>query len=262
MLCAVLDFFLECSFYGHMVLDGIIDVVGLWYVVNLSYFISLFEYEVAIIQDVCQKSMPFDIDFEESFHIHVFDIIDEEKARMYEYDRVFCYEENPSSIVDTIEDQASKNIIHSDEERREEDIGTEFTRKHHIVSIKYIDQNPDRYERNDKFRRHKKQEYAMSMYFQVSGVHRKYDKKIVVLWTQKEGDDEDREDIGNHTEKNRSGPRISVTINEKCFIKGIYALFGPFIDHINPMEYKIHSTEPYNRICQEDHDKVCHDCVI
>jgi hypothetical protein len=82
------------------------------------------------------------IDLEKSFHIHVFDIIDEKKARMDKDYRVLRNEHNPSSIVYGIEYEASKNIVYPYKEGWQEYIITKFMRKYQVISIKYPYQYP------------------------------------------------------------------------------------------------------------------------
>lgn len=123
--------------------------------------VALFEEEVSIVQYIREEPMSLDIDLQYTFHIHEFDIIDEEEARMDEYHCMIRDEHNTSEIVYTVQYELDKKVIHCHEEDREENIVAKIRRKNSSVCEKYPHEENRRYKEKEKLRRHEKQEYTM-----------------------------------------------------------------------------------------------------
>lgn len=91
-------------FFRDSILDQLIHRVRMGDIVDSADIISLLEDEVSIIQDIANESMSFDIDLQNTFHIHELDIIDEQEARMDEEDGMLRYEHQSSKIIDRVHD--------------------------------------------------------------------------------------------------------------------------------------------------------------
>lgn len=89
-------------FFRDSILDQLVDCVWMGNIVDSADIISLFEDKVSITQYVTYESMSFDIDLQNTFHIHELDIIDEEETRMDEEDSMLRYEHQSSKIIDRV----------------------------------------------------------------------------------------------------------------------------------------------------------------
>jgi hypothetical protein len=141
---------------------------------DIVYFpdiVALFEEEVSIVQYIREESMSLDIDFQDTLHIHEFDIIDEEEARVDEYNRMICHEHNTTKIVYTVQYELDKKVIHCHEEDREEYVVTKIRRKNSSVREKYPHEENRRNEEEEKLRRHEKKEDTMPTNSGVLGFH-------------------------------------------------------------------------------------------
>lgn len=118
-------FFLDDIFdflsFWNSILDYLINRMCMRNIVHFSDIISLFEYEMSIVQYICDDSMTFHINFYDAFHIHEFDVIDQEEARMDKNNRMITHEHDSSIIINSIQNELKKNIIDSQKKNRKYD---------------------------------------------------------------------------------------------------------------------------------------------
>ena len=60
-------------------LNQIIYLIREWYIVYPANIIALFDEEISIVEYIGKESVSFDIELEDTLHIHEFDIIDKEE---------------------------------------------------------------------------------------------------------------------------------------------------------------------------------------
>lgn len=152
MFCKFLDRS-DLILFRDSIFDNLIDCMRIGDIVNSSDIIALFEYEVTVVQYICQESMSFHIDLQDTLHIHEFYIIDEEDTRMNEYDRLFSDKHGPTEIVDKIQYELEKDIVDCDYEYRKEDIITKIMRKVSSVKIGYPYEYSEGYQKKEEFGR-------------------------------------------------------------------------------------------------------------
>ena len=157
--------------FRDTILDHLINRVWMGNIVYSPNIIPLLEDEVSITQDIADQPMSFDIDLQDTLHIHEFDIIDEEEARMDEEDRMIRYEHEPSEVVDRVHDQLEKYIIHRHQENRKDDEIAQITRKYSLILID--DPYEESYwdEEKEKFRGFEYEEDAMTQYRSIVYAH-------------------------------------------------------------------------------------------
>lgn len=114
MFCEFLDVGDTIFFFWEPILDHLVDWMWLGNKVHFSNVISLFEEEVSIVKYVCNETMPFDIDFDDTFHIHEFYVINEEEACVDKDNSVLWDEHNSSIVVYRIQCELEKDIIDTD----------------------------------------------------------------------------------------------------------------------------------------------------
>lgn len=101
----------------NFVFDDLVDRMRSRYEVYFPNIISLLEQEMPVVQYIGEKPVTLYIDLENTFHIHEFDVINEEKTRVNKYDFMLGYEHNPPKEINGLEDQSQENVVdHQKEE--------------------------------------------------------------------------------------------------------------------------------------------------
>ena len=149
-------------------------------IVDSADIISLFEDKVSITQYITYESMSFDIDLQYAFHIHEFDIIDEQEARMDEEDSMIRYEHQTTKKIDRIHDQLEKNIIHRNQEDREDHEIAKVTREYSLISVDDPYEEGNGNEEKEKFRSLEEEEDSMTEYRCVVYIHSVKGKRMYI----------------------------------------------------------------------------------
>lgn len=129
--------------------------------------IALLEDEVSVVEDTREESVLLDVYLQDALDIHELYIIYEYEARMADDDRLMTHEHDASIKINYIENNLSKEIIHCDEEYREEYVVTELRRKYIPILIEYPSEDREWYEEEYELEHHKKHENPMATVYLV-----------------------------------------------------------------------------------------------